>query len=247
MPFNGSGTFIRAYNWVTDKINGVNITASRVDTEDDGFAAGLSNCVTRDGQGKMTAAFNPSADASYDLGAPSAQWRNQYLSGTQTAKDYIQSSGRILKKTTQSVTNQQAPAVADNQLFFIPVSSGSYLLEACLFFSCNTAALAGGIDVGFYATFLNFDSSAVTAVGNINGQFAKVGSFSTSITASTSFQFTSAASGFAANWIQLKGTIDIVNATGSPVIGVNWTQQSATPGGTLTAESPSYMSVTRVS
>lgn len=53
--FNGSGTFVRSYNWVTDAANGVNITASRVDTEDDGYAAGLTNCITRDGQGGPTA------------------------------------------------------------------------------------------------------------------------------------------------------------------------------------------------
>ena len=50
MAFNGSGTFVRVYNWVTDAANAVNITASRMDGEDDGFASGLSNCLTRDGQ-----------------------------------------------------------------------------------------------------------------------------------------------------------------------------------------------------
>ena len=50
MPYNGSGTFSRVYNWVTDAANSVNITASRMDTEDTGFASGLTNCITRDGQ-----------------------------------------------------------------------------------------------------------------------------------------------------------------------------------------------------
>lgn len=50
MPFNGSGVFTRVYNWVTDKANSVLVTASRMDGEDDGFATGLSNCMTRDGQ-----------------------------------------------------------------------------------------------------------------------------------------------------------------------------------------------------
>jgi len=50
MPFNGSGTFSRLYNWVTDKANAVKITASRMDDEFDGVATGLSNCLTRDGQ-----------------------------------------------------------------------------------------------------------------------------------------------------------------------------------------------------
>lgn len=72
--FNGSGLFVRTYNWVQDKINGVNITASRMDTEDDGFATGLSNCVTRDGQGKMGADLLPSADFAYALGSAAFKW-----------------------------------------------------------------------------------------------------------------------------------------------------------------------------
>jgi microcystin-dependent protein len=50
MPFNGSGTFTRIYNWVMDKNQNVKITASRFDNEDDNFASGLSNCITKDGQ-----------------------------------------------------------------------------------------------------------------------------------------------------------------------------------------------------
>lgn len=55
MPFNGSGVFSRVYNWVTDRNNGINILASRVDTEDDGFASGLTLCITKDGQSTPTA------------------------------------------------------------------------------------------------------------------------------------------------------------------------------------------------
>lgn len=47
--------FQRVYNWATDKNNSINITASRVDTEDTGFATGLSNCICRDGQSTVTA------------------------------------------------------------------------------------------------------------------------------------------------------------------------------------------------
>lgn len=54
MSFNGSGTFTRIYNWVTDKNQNVKITASRMDSEDDNFALGLSNCITKDGQTVLT-------------------------------------------------------------------------------------------------------------------------------------------------------------------------------------------------
>ena len=54
MPFNGSGTFTRIYNWVTDKNQGEKMRASRFDGESDDFAGGLSNCITKDGQTVLT-------------------------------------------------------------------------------------------------------------------------------------------------------------------------------------------------
>ncbi len=63
MPFNGSGTFNRVYNWTLDAANGINILATRMDTEDTGFATGLSNCVTRDGQSPMTATLATNSTA----------------------------------------------------------------------------------------------------------------------------------------------------------------------------------------
>ena len=54
MAYNGSGIFNRIYNWVNDANASVNITASRMDTEDSGFATGLSNCICKDGQTTIT-------------------------------------------------------------------------------------------------------------------------------------------------------------------------------------------------
>lgn len=55
MPYNGSGTFARIYNWVTDRNNGVKVRADRMDAEMDGIATGLSNAICRDGQSTITA------------------------------------------------------------------------------------------------------------------------------------------------------------------------------------------------
>lgn len=54
MPFNGSGVFQRVRNWVADATAGIKIRADFHDAEDDGFAAGLSNCITKDGQTTIT-------------------------------------------------------------------------------------------------------------------------------------------------------------------------------------------------
>lgn len=55
MAFNGSGTFVRIHNWLQDRSNGIKVRADRMDAEDDGFAAGLSNCIARDGQSTISA------------------------------------------------------------------------------------------------------------------------------------------------------------------------------------------------
>ena len=54
MAYNGSGTFTRLYNWVTDRTNSIKIRADRMDAEMDGFASGLSNVICKDGQTTLT-------------------------------------------------------------------------------------------------------------------------------------------------------------------------------------------------
>jgi len=55
MPYNGSGTFLRVRNWVQDAAANIRIRADRHDSEDDNFASGLSQCITKDGQTTVTA------------------------------------------------------------------------------------------------------------------------------------------------------------------------------------------------
>lgn len=66
MAFNGSGAFARIYSWATDKINSVPITASRMDTEMDGMATGLSTCITKNGQTTTTASIPFALGATFD-------------------------------------------------------------------------------------------------------------------------------------------------------------------------------------
>ena len=54
MAFDGNGTFLRLYSWVMDATNSVKIRADRHDDEDNNFADGLSNCITKDGQTAVT-------------------------------------------------------------------------------------------------------------------------------------------------------------------------------------------------
>jgi len=76
--FNGTGTYVRSYNWQVDKINGVKIRADRMDTEMDGFALGLSTCVTHDGQSPATA--NLPMGGFKHTGVADGTTRDQYAS-----------------------------------------------------------------------------------------------------------------------------------------------------------------------
>jgi hypothetical protein len=69
MPFNGSGTYSRLYSWVIDAANNVNISSSRTDAEMNGFAAGLTNCITRDGQSPPSADLPMGGKKLVNLGA----------------------------------------------------------------------------------------------------------------------------------------------------------------------------------
>lgn len=53
--FNGSGVFLRLYNWVNDAAANIKIRADRMDAEFNGIATGLTNCITKDGQTTVTA------------------------------------------------------------------------------------------------------------------------------------------------------------------------------------------------
>lgn len=91
--FNGTGTFVRTYNWVNDKNNGVNITASRFDTEDDGYATGLSTCICKDGQQTTTAIIPFAVGVSCAAGSISAPMLA--VTGDLTTGVYSSGSGKI--------------------------------------------------------------------------------------------------------------------------------------------------------
>jgi hypothetical protein len=95
VAFNGSGVFNRVYNWTQDAANAIDITASRVDTEDSGFATGLTLCVTRDGQGAMAADFAPSAANTYAVGTAALPWTQVVTTALQSTKTATQAWGPI--------------------------------------------------------------------------------------------------------------------------------------------------------
>lgn len=70
MPFDGSGNFNRVMNWVADRDAAIKIRADRHDQEDDNFASGLSNVITKDGQTQPTNNIPMNGKRIVNLGAP---------------------------------------------------------------------------------------------------------------------------------------------------------------------------------
>lgn len=93
MAYNGNGLFVRVHNWVSDKNNAIDITASEMDAEDDGFAAGLTLATTRDGQGKMASDWLPNADDSYALGSAAFRWSQVVTTAFKSTKTATQAWG----------------------------------------------------------------------------------------------------------------------------------------------------------
>ena len=83
MAFNGSGVFTRLYNWANDAAASIKIRADRFDAELDGFATGLSTCMTKDGQQLPTAAQNFNGQNLTNVGAFGSTGTNTF-SGTTT-------------------------------------------------------------------------------------------------------------------------------------------------------------------
>jgi len=83
MAFNGIGVFTRLYNWANDAAASIKIRADRFDADMDGFATGLSTCMTKDGQQLPTAAQNFNGQNLTNVGAFGSTGTNTF-SGTTT-------------------------------------------------------------------------------------------------------------------------------------------------------------------
>jgi hypothetical protein len=72
MPFDSNGTFNRviAGGWQADAAAGTKIRADRHDAEDDGFATGLSMCITKDGRTQPLANIPMNGKKLIALGEP---------------------------------------------------------------------------------------------------------------------------------------------------------------------------------
>lgn len=167
MPFNGSGAFNRVYNWVNDANNNIDIEASRMDTEDNGFATGLSDCVTRDGQSVPTANLPMGTFVHTNVGNATA--RKNYAAAGQVQDGsliYGGTSGGTANAQTLSLTPAITAYVAGQTFQFIPgnANTGATTINingvgAVAITKYGTAALAGGELTPGVVTTLKYDGT----------------------------------------------------------------------------------------
>lgn len=100
--------FTRARNWVTDKANAINPQASLFDQEDDNFAGGLNNCVTKDGLNKPSATMDWNNQRLTNLGAATARTdamqTAQYQDGGPISLSAVSGTDTIVGTLTPAIT-----------------------------------------------------------------------------------------------------------------------------------------------
>jgi hypothetical protein len=89
------GVFTRVRNWAQDKLNAINPQAALFDQEDDNFATGLNNCVTKDGLNQPSATMDWNGQRLTDLGD---------ATGATDAVNRQFGDARYLRATTGSFT-----------------------------------------------------------------------------------------------------------------------------------------------
>jgi hypothetical protein len=154
MAFNGSGTFNRLYSWAADAANSINISATRMDSEDSGFASGLSNCVTRDGQSPFLANI------------PAGGFKLTGLANGSTSGDSV-AYGQLASYLPLAGGTVTGPLVATHQN---STTTGAVVIRD-----------AAGNPGGGYLQFTNNDRSAeyfyirgVSGSGNVSGPICSV-------------------------------------------------------------------------
>lgn len=219
MPgFDGAGTFVRTYNWTSDASNAIPILASRMDTEDNGFAAGLSNCITRDGQGK------PSSDISWN----SHKITNLADATADTdAMNRETSDGRYLrgqyKKTTGATARHSTTTLAaDPELVFSLPAAGYYSIDGFLTIGNIVLADTNGFkfDFSYSGTTTKIQYAAS---GYINS--AAVSSRATDNSAPLTYASVTPFGITQSDWIHINGFI-VVSTTGT--LSLRWAQNSST-------------------
>lgn len=162
MSYNGSGLFTNPFNWNNDKTNAVKITASRMQTQDDGIATGLSTAICKDGQQTCTALIPFAVGISIPAGTTSApgcaviaDLTTGMYQSTAGALDFSCSGARSGGLTSTGINNTVIGATTQAAGSFTTLNANS------------TITSTGGITVNTNKFIVNGSTGALTIAGNI--------------------------------------------------------------------------------
>lgn len=173
MAYNGSGTFVRLYDWTTDKAAGIKIRADRMDEEMDGFATGLSTAITKDGQTTITANLPMNSKKLTGLAAGSAagdsvRWEQVFAGASLTAEvavasaatcDILGAASDLIEITgTTTITSL---GTGTNKRKFVRFSGALTLTH-----HATTLILPGGVNI----TTVAGDTMVVVSDGSSNAR-----------------------------------------------------------------------------
>ena len=165
MPFSG-GTFSRVHDWTTDKGNSVAVTASRMDSEHDGFATGLSTGICKDGQTTTTAAIPFAIGIMLGdgtAGTPSLRFTSDTDTGIWRAGDNLMALGA---SATQTMLVGTATVSMTSLTLTVPLATtqggvGAASANSCRVFHDADQAIADATNTDLSFNTEIFDNNAL--------------------------------------------------------------------------------------
>jgi hypothetical protein len=133
--------FVRLENWTNDATNNLPISATKFDIEDNDFSAGLSLCLTRDGQGKPTTPLTWTQPLSVNLGADGTPISVGRTGGANNPSLQFQVADAT--GATINLTTAQALAIAIQNTTVIAISAGLAVLNGA-----DNVVNAGSVNAG---------------------------------------------------------------------------------------------------
>lgn len=125
MAFDGTGNFNLIYDWPNDKANGIPITASRMQGQEQDMAAnGFGLCLTRDGQGFATANL------------PMGGFKHTGAAVATAAGQYVVYQQWLLTKFAAYMSASTTNATGDGTAYTVPVDTADFNVNSA--FSTGT-------------------------------------------------------------------------------------------------------------